>query len=102
MPVAARSARGTASRGSPSGGTRMRRRVLAAAVAVCAAAGVVTGVAGCGIAEAGGTLLGVTLRAPMPLLNSSVPAGALQVGITEPLVISAVGGTLTTVTLAGK
>ncbi len=38
----------------------------------------------------------------MSLLSTSIPAGAQQVGITEPLVVTAVGGTLTTVTVSGK
>lgn len=80
--------------------TRAMRTALTVAVIVCMSAGTVTGCAA--IAQAGGADPGVTSRAPMPMLRSSVPPAAQQVAITEPLVISAVGGTLTTVTVTGK
>lgn len=67
-----------------------------------AVAGLAAGVAGCAVAEAGGARPGVTQRAPTPLLHSTIASGAQQVGIVDPLVIVAVGGTLTTVTVTGK
>jgi len=71
-------------------------------LAFAAAASVSAGIAGCAVAEAGGAHPGVTQRAPTPLLHSSVAPGAQRVGIVEPLVIVAVGGTLTTVAVTGK
>jgi lipoprotein-anchoring transpeptidase ErfK/SrfK len=38
----------------------------------------------------------------MPILRSSVPPTAQQVGISQPLVLTAVGGTLTTVTVTDR
>ncbi len=78
--------------------TRATRAALAVAVVVSLSAGTATGFA---VAEAGARP-GVTPRASMSLLSASIPAGAQQVGITEPLVITAVGGTLTTITVSGK
>ncbi|HTK66785.1 MAG TPA: Ig-like domain-containing protein [Pseudonocardia sp.] len=71
-------------------------------LALVAVAGLSAGVAGCAIAEAGGARPGVTQRAPTPLLHATIASGAQQVGIVDPLVIVAVGGTLTTVTVTGK
>ncbi len=78
--------------------TRALRCVLASAVLVTMTSATV---AGCATAEAGAGRYGVTQRAPVPLLRASVPAGAEAIGVAAPLVVSAVGGTLTTVTVTG-
>ncbi len=76
--------------------------MLALAAVAGVVAGVAAGVAGCAVAEAGGARPGVTQRAPTPLLHATIADGARQVGIVDPLVIVAVGGTLTNVVVTGK
>jgi lipoprotein-anchoring transpeptidase ErfK/SrfK len=79
-----------------------RSSITRCALAFAAVAGIAAGVAGCAVAEAGGARPGVTHKVPTPLLHSSIAAGAQRVGIQDPLVIVAVGGTLTTVKVTSK
>lgn len=75
-------------------GRRVRgSRIMRCALALAAVIGVTGAVAGC--SDAGRP--GVTRNPPVAALHSTIAPGAQQVGIAEPLVIVAVGGTLSTV-----
>jgi lipoprotein-anchoring transpeptidase ErfK/SrfK len=75
------------------------RNLLAKATALCLAAATVTAVVLTPRDEAG---QGVTARPPVAMLTTSISPGAEQVGITDPLVITSVGGTLAAVTVTGR
>ncbi len=75
--------------------TRATRAALVAGIVLCTGVGTAVG-----FAEADAPRPGATAHAPT--LRASVAPAAQQVPITEPLVITATGGTLTAVTVTGR
>lgn len=73
--------------------TRATRVALAAGIVFCTGVGMVVG-------SSGGTATGTGSHAPS--LRSSIPSAAQQVTISDPLVITATGGTLSAVTVTGR
>lgn len=75
--------------------------VVRGALALAAALSLVAGLAGCGLGVTDTDRPGVTREQPVALLRSNIAPGAQRVGIAEPLVIVAVGGTLAGVAVTG-
>lgn len=88
-----------AERGKGASGVRdsVLRRVLAAAVVTVAVAATMTALHTSRVAME----LEALAKAPVAVLSPSVPAGAQGVDIGEPLMITAIGGTLSTVNVTG-